>query len=164
MKTTLYNSNLSQNGLQSEPFNFDYEIHPDIQQPMEFKPSDTTVQENYIDEYFVEPRGLIPSSKLLQLLPEIKKNCSRSALDRKKRTFMAQHPRSVQTQYYPSQISNFKLLQNFNQLDAQFASIQYKFSGIARSIDYYAHQLRISNAYKYLGIDEKQYINNISTD
>ncbi|PVV03933.1 hypothetical protein BB560_001582 [Smittium megazygosporum] len=59
-------------------------------------------------------------------------------------------------------MTNFKLLQKCK----QFTDIQYKLSGITRSIDisFSITQLRIPNAYKSLEIDEKQCINDFSAN
>ncbi|PVV01592.1 hypothetical protein BB560_003984 [Smittium megazygosporum] len=113
MKIILNNPSLFQNELQCSL--------------IEFRPSETTFEENYTYEYFVKclpARDLIPSAELLQLLPEIKG-----------KTFMTPSLKNVQMQYDPPQISNFKLSQKSKQLDTQFSYIQYKLYGITRPVE-----------------------------
>ncbi|PVV02254.1 hypothetical protein BB560_003297 [Smittium megazygosporum] len=95
--------------LQGEPFNFDHEIQPDIQQIMEFRPPETTVEEDYTNKYVFERlsvREPTASAELLQPRPEIKKKNFRSAFDREKRSFMAQSIQVHRSNYRENRDNN----------------------------------------------------------
>ncbi|PVU92682.1 hypothetical protein BB560_006037 [Smittium megazygosporum] len=164
--------------LQGEPFSFDHEMHPDIQQIMEFRPSETTVKGNYIDEYVVErlpARELTPSAELPHLLQEIKEIFFRQALDPENRTFMDLFPRIVQIQYDPHryQTLNFYIkliinpvIANSDEIISKEAVVQFikTISILLADIFSSITQLRIANTYKSVVIDKKQCIKDVSVN
>ncbi|PVV01789.1 hypothetical protein BB560_003781 [Smittium megazygosporum] len=141
MKNILNNPSLFQNKLQGEPFSFGHEIHPNTQLNIKFRPLETTVQENYTNEYVFE---LLPAR---ELTPE------------KQRTFMAcgQGKFECNTILQIRQTLNFR--RNVNSLPIFSTSFQ-----ALQDISFSITQLRIPNAYKSLEIDEKQCINDFSAN
>ncbi|PVV02961.1 hypothetical protein BB560_002579 [Smittium megazygosporum] len=156
--------------LQGEPFSFDHEMNPDIQQIMEFRPSETTVKGNYIDEYVVErlpARELTPSAELPHLLQEIKEIFFRQALDPENRTFMDLFPRIVQIQYDPHRYQTLNFyIKLINETISKEAVVQFikTISILLADILSSITQLRIADTYKSVVIDKKQCIKDVSVN